>query len=145
MATNSTYPLRILRFSSLLFIIFFTTSCARKISFGTSTVVPAAEGRVKVSKDDNGNNDIQVDIRNLAEAKKLTPSKSYYVVWMETDEGSVKNLGRLNSESGLFSKSLKASLNTVSPFKPRRIYVTAEDDPTIQYPGSQVVISTERF
>ena len=144
MATNPAYPLKRLRFLCLL-IILFSVSCARKISFGTSTVVPAAEGRVKIDKDNNGNQNIQVDIKNLAEPKRLTPSKSYYVVWMETDEGTVKNLGRLNSETGLFSNTLKASLHTVSPLKPRRIYVTAEDDPTIQYPGSQVVISTERF
>jgi hypothetical protein len=40
---------------------------------------------------------------------------------------------------------LKASFETVSSTKPTKIFLTAEDDASIQYPGSQVVISTNNF
>jgi hypothetical protein len=107
--------------------------------------VPEAEGYVKVKKDKNSNYDIDVSIRNLADPKRLTPARKTYVVWMETNQNGTKNIGQLNSSSGMFSKALKASLTTVSTFKPERIFITAEDDPKIEYPGSQVVITTSSF
>src|SRR3954471_18535243 len=116
------------------------SSCAKKLHFATSTVVPAAEGRVKYKKDDNGNYAIDVKIENLADPKKLTPSKNTYVLWMETEQSNVQNLGQIVSSTGLFSSTLKASLEAVSPFKPRSFFITAEDNPAITYPSPQVVL-----
>lgn len=129
----------------LLLLIISMSSCARKISFGTSTVVPAAEGRVKIKNDKNKNHSVEVSIKNLAEPQRLQPSRKTYVVWMDTEKNGVKNIGQLNASSGLFSSTLKASLSTVTPFDPTRFFITAEDDGTIQYPGAQVVLSTDRF
>lgn len=36
-------------------MLFYVSSCARKVSFQTSSVVPAAQGSVKVTKDKNEN------------------------------------------------------------------------------------------
>ena len=122
--------------------VLLLTSCAKKLHFATSTVVPAAEGTVKYKKDDNGNYAISVKIENLADPKKLTPSKNTYVLWMETERSNVQNLGQINSSSGWFSSTLKASLEAITPYKPRSFFVTAENDPTITYPGPQVVLRT---
>jgi hypothetical protein len=124
------------------FIIFSLASCARKMSFQTSPVVPAAEGKVKVKKDNNKNYSIDLDVKRLAEPKRLSPPRNTYVVWMETKENGTKNLGRLNTSSGLFSSTLKSSLQTVSPYNPRSFFITAEDDEHIQYPSGQVVLRT---
>jgi hypothetical protein len=64
---------------------------------------------------------------------------------METDQGKTENLGQLLSSAGFMSKHMKASLETVSSFNPAKIYITAEDDAGIQYPGRQIVLSTEGF
>lgn len=95
-----------------------TTSCSHKIGFARSSVVPA---------------------------DRLQPPRQAYVVWIETDGSGVKNLGQLNSGSGLLSKTLKAELNTVTPFKPTRLFITAEDDARITYPSALVVLNTDRF
>lgn len=126
-------------------ILFCLSSCARKISFQTSTVVPAAEGTVKVTKDENKNYKINISLSNLAEPSRLQPSRSVYVVWMQTDNGSIKNIGQINSSTGFLSGRLKASFETVSSFKPVKIFITAEEDANIQYPGTQVVLATENF
>lgn len=126
-------------------MLLFFSSCARKISFQTSTVVPAAEGTVKVKKDKNNNYRISVAISNLAEPTRLQPSKNTYVVWMDTDNNRIKNIGQINSSTGFLSQKLKASFETVSSFKPIKIFITAEDDAAIQYPGMQVVLSTDHF
>ncbi len=129
----------------IFFLVFSLASCSQKVSFQTSSVVPSAEGSVKVKKDNNNNYSIDLDIIRLADPKRLEPSKSTYVVWIETEQNGSKNIGSLNTSSSLFSKTLKSSLKTVSPFKPVSIFITAEDNADIQYPGSQVVLRTNRF
>lgn len=120
-------------------------SCSPKIEFATSTVVPTAEGSVKVKKDGNNNYSINIDIKHLAHPSRLVPSKALYVVWAETKENGTKNIGRLNTSSGLLSSTLKSSLRTVSPVKPTMIFITAENDAGVEYPGSQVVLTTSNF
>jgi hypothetical protein len=133
-----------LHFSVVLaaFILFSLSSCSRKIRFATSQVVPAAEGSVKIKKDNNKNYSIDLNVIRLAEPKRLNPPRSTYVVWMETERNGTKNIGRLNTSSGLFSSTLKSSLTTTTPYKPTAFFITAEDDSNIQYPGGQVVLRT---
>lgn len=121
------------------------TSCAKKVAFQTSTIVPAARGDVKIKKDENKNYLIQIKLENLAEVKRLEPSKSVYVVWMETDDAPVKNIGKIKSDSKFLSSKLKASFETVSPFKPTKIFITAEDSADIQFPGMQLIMETRNF
>jgi hypothetical protein len=126
-------------------ILFFSTSCVNSIPFLTSSVVPAATGTVKVKKDGNQNYAIKVQVNNLAEVERLQSSKQMYIVWMETERGIAENLGQLNSSSGFMSKKLSASLETVSSFKPVRIYVTTEFIQDVRYPGSEEILTTDRF
>jgi hypothetical protein len=119
-------------------------ACNRKIGFNTSTVVPAAEGFVKIKKDKNDNHAIDVEVKNLADPKRLPVPQSVYMVWMESRDG-VKKLGQLKTGSGLFSSTLKAELETVTPQKPTRLFITAESSADIQYPGAQVVLTTDSF
>jgi hypothetical protein len=127
-----------------LFILLLA-SCSKKINFSTSTVVPAATGAVKIKKDNNNNYALNVSLRNLAPSTRLTPPRPLYIVWVDTESNGVKNIGQVNTSSGVFSKKLKASLEAHLPFKPTRVFITAEDLQTIQYPGGQVILSTKSF
>jgi hypothetical protein len=133
--------------SGLLFTFFLAafTSCSKKVTFLNSSVVPAAQGYVKVNKDDNKNYVIKIEIKNLAEVNRLQPAKNAYVIWMITDENSTKNMGQIKSGSSMMSSKLKASFETVTAFKPTKVFITAEDDGDVQYPGATVVLSTDRF
>jgi hypothetical protein len=124
--------------------IFLLDSCTAKIAFMTSSVVPAARGTVKVKKDRNHNYIIQVRIDNLAEVKRLQPSRQTYVVWMVSGQEVTKNIGQINSSSSMLSKNLRASFETVSSVKPYKIFITAEDDGNVQSPGMEV-IATDNF
>ena len=129
---------------ALLFIASFS-SCSKNISFQNSTIVPAAEGKVTIKKDSNKNYAVKIKISNLAEVKRLQPSKNVYVVWMETDENLVKNIGQIKSDTGFISSKLKASFQTVTPFKPSKVFITAEDNQDAQYPWNLIVLTTKRF
>lgn len=126
-------------------VILLSTACAQKVTFLTSSIVPAAKGTVKVKQDDNKNYLINVEIENLAEVERLQSSRQTYVVWMETDRGNSENLGQLVSSRSLFSKQNTASLETVSSYKPVRIFITAENGTDVRYPGNQIVLTTNNF
>ena len=128
-----------------LFVIMLTasfTSCSKKVAFQTSTIVPAARGDVKVTKDENKNYLIQIKLENLAEVKRLDSSKEAYVVWMETEDSMVKNIGQIKSDSKFLSSKLKATFETVTPLKPTKIFITAENDSEVQYPNNQIILTT---
>ena len=137
---------RLKSITAVLFLcILIFSSCARKINFAISDVVPAANGMVKLKKDKNNNYLINLQIEHLANPERLQPSKKYYVVWMETEDHGTKNIGRLKSSSGLLSGTLKASLKTVTSYTPASIFITAENNPDVQYPGTQVILRTQDF
>ena len=116
------------------------TSSAKKIPFLLSTVAPAAQGYVKIKKDNNKNYVIKVYVSDLAGIERIQPTKQTYVVWMVTDRDITKNIGRVSS-----SKDLSGFLETVSSFQPTKIFITAEVDESVQMPGEQVVLTTDRF
>lgn len=126
-------------------VIFLFGSCTSPVRFLTSSVVPAAQGDVKVKMDKNKNYSIEIQIADMADVTRLQPSKRTYVVWMVTDQGLTKNIGQLNSTTSLLSKRHKAELKTVSSFKPVKIFITAEDEEGVQNPGMQGVLSTDTF
>jgi hypothetical protein len=75
----------------------------------------------------------------------LHPPRLVYVVWMTTQNEQTKNIGKIKTRSRIFSKKLRASFETVTPFKPVRIFITAEDGTQVRNPGMQVVMTTDRF
>jgi hypothetical protein len=124
----------------LLLGFFFSPGCASKYTFATSSVVPAAEGTIKVTKDNNNNYSIDLNVKRLADPKRLTPPKNMYIVWMEGDQNAPKNIGQLKTSSHMFSSELKSSLKTVSSYKPTAFYITAEDNSDVQSPQGPEVL-----
>lgn len=129
----------------VIFGTYLLQSCSKKITFATSSVVPAAEGSVKVKEDKNNNYSIELKVIRLADAQRLDPPRQLYIVWMETEQNGTKNIGQLKTSSSMLSKTLKSSMKTVSAFQPKAIFITAEDNADVQYPGGQVVLRTSSF
>lgn len=117
------------------------TSCSKNVKFENSNVVPAARGDISVKKDKNNNYNIQIEISYLAEPERLQPPKKYYVVWLSSEQNQIPlNIGQIVGTSKLHVK-----FESVSSSKPKRIFVTAEDDVSTQYPGQYVVLETDKF
>jgi len=126
-------------------IIFPMSACAQRVKFSKSITVPAAEGAVKVRKDKNNNYLIKVNIDNLAAPERLTPPRQAYVLWMVTEDNMPKNIGKIKVATKFLSSKLKASFETVSSIKPMRIFITAENDASVQYTDYEVILTTNNF
>ena len=141
MKTNS-LSLKIALFLVLPFALLqIFTSCSKNVKFENSNIVPAARGDISVKKDNNNNYNIKLEISYLAEPERLQPPKKYYVVWLSSEENQIPlNIGQIVGTSKLHVK-----FESVSSSKPKRIFVTAEDDASTQYPGQYVVLETDKF
>lgn len=125
--------------------LFFMSSCAKKIVFQNSPIVPAARGTITLTTDKNKNNVIDVNLQYLAEPNRLTPPMKVYVVWMSGTDNMNHNIGQVRINTGFMSKGLKGSFRTVSSSKPQRIFVTAEIDAGVTNPSNMVVLTTNNF
>src|SRR6478736_4869878 len=133
-------------FASLALFLFLSfASYAQKIKFEESSVVPSASGHVNIDKDKNQNYHIMISLVNFAEVERLKTGKTTYVVWMIANQDEPKNIGQLISGKNLFAKKSKASFETISTEKPRKIFITAENDGKTESPQSTVVITTGNF
>jgi hypothetical protein len=129
---------------STVAIISFS-GCALKAPFLNSTIVPAAEGHVKMKTDRNKNYVIEIEIFNLALPERLDPPKKAYLVWMDDGNNNIKNMGQIKSSSPFMSKSLKASFKTISSFRPIKIFITSEYESNVQAPSSETILTTNNF
>jgi len=129
----------------LSIMILFFSSCARKMMFTKSVVVPSASGWVKVKKDHNGNYNLNISVRDLPAPEKLVPPRQYYIIWNQTGKNGIMNIGQLNTSRSMWARGYKASMNTSSVYKPRRIFISAEDNKTVNNPGTQIVLTTEDY
>jgi hypothetical protein len=123
---------------SILLVVITFSSCSNKTIFNTSSIIPAARGDVKVKKDNNNNYTISLELSYLAEPERLQPAKKAYVVWLVGEDTTVPiNIGQIVGD-----KKLKVSFNTVSAIQPKKIFITAEDDYTAQFPSYMIVLET---
>jgi len=138
----SKHPAGIFSAGILVLIAFMLPSCARKMTFQNSTIVPSAEGSVKIKKDKNQNYYIDLSTIGLADPSRLDPPKSIYIVWMNTDQNGTKKVGQLKTSSSLLSKTLKSSLKTSVPYNPTGFFISAEDNADVPSPSGEVVLRT---
>jgi len=122
------------------FLALMLSSCATTVNFPVSQLAPAAEGSTKIRQDKNGNYNITVRVNYLADAERLNPPRSQYIVWVEKEDGSFQNIGILVSD-----RLNKARLETKTPFVPYRILITAEDEGAPTWPGTQELFRSERI
>lgn len=118
----------------LLIICLTLSSCATIIRFPVSSIAPAADGTVKFTKDKNKNYIVDVKFKYLTNADRLIPAKRLYVVWIKTDTGDVKNIGKLMSDN-----NNNASLSSTTSSRPVQIFVTAEDAGDVNWPSNQEI------
>lgn len=112
----------------------------------TTAVIPENKGQVQIRRDAAGNYVVQISLRELEAGKKFDEaSKKAYIVWMNTENGTAKNLGQINSNSGWLSDKSKASFEATSALKPTKVFITEEDMAGVTKPGKNIIWSTNSF
>jgi len=127
--------MKILKLSLLVFM-FTLLSCSSTSQFPVSDVLPAARIEAKLSEDDNNNTEIEITAHHLANPKRLSPSKNLYVVWVVTENGMVKNVGKMIQDG-----HKKVKLDIITPFEVKEILITAEDNGNVTKPGDMLITS----
>jgi len=113
--------------------------CATKtVRLPVSAEIPAAMGDIKIAKDDNGNTLVHLEVEHFAPPQRLQPPRAVYVVWIETSNGTMYNIGQLTID-----KNLDGEIKTVTPYEVFRIVITAEDYSTVTSPSQQVVLTSK--
>jgi hypothetical protein len=123
----------------LTFALFCTLAfAAKKYPMTAASIVPGARAEVKIGKDKNGNTRLTITVQHLANLENLTPRASAYVVWLRERGGNAENQGQLKMD-----KNLKATFETVTPFKSFEVVVTAEQDARVKGPdGPEILKAT---
>lgn len=113
--------------------------CATKtVTLPPSAELPAAQGEAKVSKDKNNNTLVRLNVKHFAPPQRLNPPKAVYVVWLETPDHQMHNIGQLK-----VNNDLEGKLETITPYEVFQVIITAEDFATVTEPGPQVVLRTK--
>jgi hypothetical protein len=110
--------------------IFLFSACAETTRFPISSLAPAAEIKAKTKVDNNNNNVITVEARNLASPERIDPSSTAYVLWIETDDNQIRNLGQLINEN-----AETATLTTITPYDFKEMFITAEARGNVSTPS----------
>jgi hypothetical protein len=93
--------------------------------------LPAAQGKVMVSKPDGANRQVTVSVEHLAPPEQAF-GKSTYVVWIRPHGGGeAQNMGVLRSDD-----DLEASLSFKTAFKTFDVMVSAEEQPNVTSPSN---------
>ena len=122
----------------LLVLTLLVFGCAQRVALRNAPDVPAAVGEAKITRDQNKNSIVDLEIQYLAPSENLQPPKKFYVVWSQAPDGKNINLGQLT-----VGPDRRGILKSPTPMAVFRIIVTAEDVPTAAVPSPQIVFSSD--
>jgi hypothetical protein len=122
----------------LLGVALLMFGCAQRVVLRNAPDVPAAVGEAKITRDQNKNSIVDLQIQHLAPSENLKPPKKLYVLWSQAPDGKNINSGQLT-----VGPDRRGTLKSPTPMQVFRIIVTAEDVPTAAFPSSQIVFSSD--
>lgn len=117
----------------LLTGVMATASAAVTLQLGSSSEIPAAEGKVKLKKNRNGNIEIKLEVKHLAPPGRIIPGASVFVVWARglAPEAAAQNLGALKVD-----KNLKGKLTADTAMSSFDLFITCEQSQTVTAPAA---------
>ena len=111
---------------------------AKKVSMTPGQVDPAAHGTVAVKTGHNGNTQVDITTKALTQPSALNPPENTYVVWFQPDGQGPQDAGALKVDNGL-----KGRLDTVTPHRRFKVFITAEKEPNPTKPHGPIVLTAD--
>jgi hypothetical protein len=112
--------------------------CATKVQLVNTPLVPAADGEVRISTDDNNNTKVKLEVKHLAPPSSLTPPQSMYVVWTRADGDQPRNEGMLQ-----IGDNREGKIEFVTPAEQFELLVTAEESVDVRFPSNMVALRAD--
>lgn len=125
------FPIRIM---SSIAVFALLASCASTVKFPVSEQAPAADITAKTKKQGANNYLVTIKAINLADSKRLNPSKEIYIIWAISEAGVIRNVGHFTQKNAE-TATYKASF----PYQPMEIIITAENEEGLCQPeGTEI-------
>jgi hypothetical protein len=101
------------------------------IALRSSDSIPSAQGRLAVKGTDGPNQVVDLTVKHMAQPARVKAGATAYVVWLQPAEAKEPiNMGVLSVD-----KDLNGELQFKTPFPKFDVFVTAEDNPSVQAPS----------
>jgi hypothetical protein len=100
--------------------------------------VPASEGTVNATEGDNGNTNLEIRVKHLAQPSQVASDATVYVVWVQPRNAPRQNVGAL-----VLNDNLEGQLDTVTPHIQFTVSVTPEPSGHVEEPTHQPVFTAE--
>jgi hypothetical protein len=115
-----------------------TAGAAVTLPLGNSSEIPAAQGKVRLSRTKNGNVEIKLSVKHLAPPGRITPGADVFVVWARglAPGAEAQNLGALKVDKNLNGKITAAT--AMSSFD---LFITCEQTQTATVPATLELLS----
>jgi hypothetical protein len=121
-----------------LLVVPSVMGCAKDNPMRASSAVPASEGTIKATTGENGNTDVVILVKHLADPSRVHADATTYVVWFQPREGAIQNMGAM-----LVDTSLQGRFDGSSPHRQFRVTVTPEHTAMGAYPTHPAVFTSE--
>ena len=110
-----------------------TVSAAATLPLGSSSEIPAAQGKARLHGTKNGNVEIKISVKHLAPPGRITPGASVFVVWVRglAREAEAQNLGALKVD-----KNLNGKITAVTAMSSFDLFITCEQSQTVTVPAT---------
>ncbi len=103
---------------------------AANIALRSSNSIPSAQGRLAVKGSEGPNQVVDLTVKHMAQPGRVQSGATAFVVWLQPDAAKEPiNMGVLSVD-----KDLNGQLQFKTPFPKFEVFVTAEQNPTIQAP-----------
>jgi hypothetical protein len=101
------------------------------IALRSSDSIPAASGRLAVKGSEGPNQVVDLTVKHMAPPAKVKSGATAFVVWLQPAGANEPiNMGILT-----VNKDLNGELQFKTPFPKFDVFVTAEDNPSVQAPS----------
>jgi len=115
-----------------------TASAAATLPLGSSSEIPAAQGKVRLHRTKNGNVEIKLSVKHLAPPGRITPGANVFVVWARglAPGDEAQNLGALKVD-----KKLNGKLTAVTAMSSFDLFITCEQTQTATFPAAPELLT----
>jgi len=112
---------------------------SRELQLTGSPSLSSAQGTAKVSTTDDGNTQIDLDVKHLSPPEKVSAGATAFVVWVKdaNTETAAHNLGALKVD-----ENLNGSMKAITSLRSFDLYVTAEPNATADQPSGEQLLRT---